>query len=250
MRPESRVDLDTLGSDSCIYDTVYLRHPQTSVWCSWIINSQLTHLPIPDLWFLCRVCCSLVFRLHTTHQFSSWLSRLHLTRSHLYGWDLFFGQTLSCYLCHRSTQTHLMAAQQILNHPSSNLQKCCIRFHLITHFSAPQIWRCLTLTRRVSSCMWRHSSACFPKVSPWKPSRRWRRCREQPQPASAGWRQRSITRFRPSSASPSRLGSPAPWLPCDIVRARFSENASIFSPPSPLWAHVLCFLNLRKGSLL
>lgn len=81
--------------------------------------------------------------------------------------------------------------------------------------------------------MWRHSSASFPKVSPWKPSRRWRRCRGQPQPASAGWPQRSTTRFRPSSASPSRLGTPAPWLPWDIVWALFSENTLIIRPSCP-----------------
>lgn len=83
---------------------------------------------------------------------------------------------------------------------------------VITHPSAPQIWRCLTPTRRVSSCMWRHSSGCFPKASPWRPSRRWRRCPGQPRLMSTGWRQRSIMRFRPSNASLSRLGTPAPMV--------------------------------------
>ena len=71
--------------------------------------------------------------------------------------------------------------------------------------SAPQMWPCLTLTRRASSCTWRRSSRCSPRALPWRPSRRWRRCRGPPQPASPGWRQRSTTRSRPSSASPSRL---------------------------------------------
>lgn len=223
--------LDTFRFDSCIYDTVYLLHPQTSVWCSWIINPSLTHLPI-------HTSVQQLLITFTPHSLTCM------------GW-LFFCHTLLCYLCHSP-------AQQILYHSYLNLQYCCINFHLIcqksifslvctvfmasevaiTHFSAPQIWRFLTLTRRVSSCMWHHSSACFPKVSPWKPSRRWRRCRGQPQPASAGWPQRSIMRFRPSSASPSRLGTPAP---CSLFRLRLRRIRQ--SSDSLV-------LNLRKDSLL
>lgn len=75
----------------------------------------------------------------------------------------------------------------------------------VTHLSALQTWPFLTLTKRASSCTWRHYSRCFPKVFPWKPSRRWRPCQRRPQPASPGWRPRNTMRSRPSSASLSRL---------------------------------------------
>lgn len=87
----------------------------------------------------------------------------------------------------RTTQTY---TQMLINlHPASALQT----------------WPFLTLTKRASSCTWRHYSRCFPKVFPWKPSRRWRPCQRWPQPASPGWRPRSTLRSRPSSASLSRL---------------------------------------------
>lgn len=115
----------------------------------------------------------------------------------------------------------LLMKNGLLLCPAASLSPCK---WAITHFSAPQMWRCLTLTRRVSSCTWRHSSRCFPKAFPWKPSRRWRRCHgRQPRPASPGWRQRSTTRSRRSSASPSRLDTQthvvSVLLPCDVVTA-------------------------------
>lgn len=106
--------------------------------------------------------------------------------------------------------------------------------------SAPQMWRCLTLTRRVSSCTWRHSSRCFPKAFPWKPSRRWRRCRGRPRPASPGWRQRSTTKSRPSSASPNRWDAQTHML---FQSSLPSLSLLLRLPCDTIMAHWFCFFS-------
>lgn len=39
-------------------------HPLTSVWCSWIINPQRSHLPTTELWFSYLFCSSSVAATH------------------------------------------------------------------------------------------------------------------------------------------------------------------------------------------
>lgn len=102
--------------------------------------------------------------------------------------------------------------------------------------TSPQMWPCRTRTRRASSCTWRRSSRCCPRASPWKPSRRWRRCHGPPPLLSCGWPRSSTTRSRLSSASPSRLHT-------------FLLSFFFFSFSGRLWMEMLHFFRLWTHQL-
>lgn len=104
--------------------------------------------------------------------------------------------------------------------------------------SALQMWLCLTLTRRVSSCTWHHSSRCFLKPFPWRPSRKWRCCpgrsRASPLP---GWWQRNTIKSRLSSATPNRWDTHTHT----VHTVRCIDNVWVLPVNTVCWQQCCCY---------